>query len=290
MVRTIEGETGFLVEQGTVEAGEPVYGFIHRSFAEYLAAIDLFERYQAGEIGLIDFALDERWGDAVNLFFAHAAESSLELSNRLVSDLLAIDPPYERHLRRRIHLALRLLGDGVRVRPAVRARIISLGVEAALESRYDSETTQLLEELDKACASSPGATEPDAVLADLPDSEASTARRARILWALLAPNRDAEQVRAAVEAVLEAGEAGDSEADRLLETVVDDVVNTDRAVSDDEAVKEWVLTHQTKTGGYQSSVMATSSRLSASPFVPCQTSLPTKGFRQASTRDSLVSR
>ena len=41
----------------------------------------------------------KRWGDAVNLFFAHAAKSSLELSNRLVSDLLAIDPPYDAILR-----------------------------------------------------------------------------------------------------------------------------------------------------------------------------------------------
>jgi hypothetical protein len=257
MVRTIEGETGFLVEQGTIETGGPVYGFIHRSFAEYLAAVDLFERYEAGEIGLVDFALNERWGDAVDLFFAHAAESSLELSNRLVSDLLAIDPPYERHLRGRIHLALRLLGDGIRVRPAVRARVIRLGAEAALHSLYESETTQLLEELAEASAAVPGATDPDALLDDLTDPGVRPARRARILWALLAPHRDADRVRAAVEVVLEAGDASDPEGDRLLETVLKDVINSNRAVSDDEVVKEWVLSHRTKLGTYQGGVTAT---------------------------------
>ncbi len=257
MVRTIEGETGFLVEQGTLDTREPVYGFIHRSFAEYLAAVDLFERYQAGEIGLVDFALDERWGDAVNLFFAHAAESSLELSNRLVSDLLAIDPPYERHLRGRIHLALNLLGDGVRVRPAVRAQVIRLGVEAALDSAYESEAGQLLEELAEASSAAPGATDPDALLDTPAATGVGSARRARILWALLAPHRDTDRVRAAIEVVLEAGDASDPEGDQLLATVLDDLINADRAVSEDEVVKEWVLSHRTKIGTYQGGVTAT---------------------------------
>ncbi|HLW00366.1 MAG TPA: NACHT domain-containing protein [Ktedonobacterales bacterium] len=45
----IQVEAGLIVERGKDERGEDLYGFIHRTFQEYFAAVDVFERYQQAE-------------------------------------------------------------------------------------------------------------------------------------------------------------------------------------------------------------------------------------------------
>jgi hypothetical protein len=42
-------EAGLIVERGTDEKGESLYGFVHRTFQEYFAAADVYERYQQEE-------------------------------------------------------------------------------------------------------------------------------------------------------------------------------------------------------------------------------------------------
>jgi uncharacterized protein YerC/energy-coupling factor transporter ATP-binding protein EcfA2 len=42
-------ETGLILERGTDETGESLYGFVHRTFQEYFAAADVYERYQQKE-------------------------------------------------------------------------------------------------------------------------------------------------------------------------------------------------------------------------------------------------
>jgi TIR domain/NACHT domain len=42
-------EAGLIVERGTDENTEPLYGFVHRTFQEYFAAVDVYERYQQEE-------------------------------------------------------------------------------------------------------------------------------------------------------------------------------------------------------------------------------------------------
>ncbi len=41
----IEGETGLIVHRGTGEGDLPLYGFIHRTFQEYFAAVAVYNRY-----------------------------------------------------------------------------------------------------------------------------------------------------------------------------------------------------------------------------------------------------
>ena len=94
-------------------------------------------------------------------------------------------------------------------------------------------------------------TDPDALLDALANTTASLARREGAVGAARS-TRDRTRVRAAVEVVLAAGDASDPEGYRLLATVLKDLVNTDRAkVSEDEVVKEWVLSHRTELGTYQ---------------------------------------
>ena len=221
MIRTIEEQTGFLVEEG-VDAGEPVFGFIHRSFAEYLAAVDLFERYTAGELTLGDFAIS-RSDDAVRLFFAYAAESSLELSTRLVSELLRLDSPVERHLHRRVHLALELLGEGVRVRPGVRDEVMVLAVEAALRTPLAPVLGQILGGIERAVKTAPTGSNPDRAMDRIDPAIGSQIRRAAVRWSLRARQRIDLDVRSVVEDIRAAVGIDGRQAQSLLTKVVEDL-------------------------------------------------------------------
>src|SRR5262249_54810500 len=48
-IALVQEEAGLIVERGTDENGEPLYGFVHRTFQEYFAAADVYERYQQEE-------------------------------------------------------------------------------------------------------------------------------------------------------------------------------------------------------------------------------------------------
>lgn len=71
----IKEEAGLIVERGTDENGEPLYGFVHRTFQEYFAAADICERYQQAEDPiilshfLIDHLHDPHWHEVILLLF-----------------------------------------------------------------------------------------------------------------------------------------------------------------------------------------------------------------------------
>ncbi len=68
-------EAGLIVERGTDEDGEALYGFVHRTFQEYFAAVDVYERYQQDDDSSIigDFLKqnlhDPHWHEVILLLF-----------------------------------------------------------------------------------------------------------------------------------------------------------------------------------------------------------------------------
>jgi KaiC/GvpD/RAD55 family RecA-like ATPase len=48
-IALVQEEAGLIVERGTDENGEALYGFVHLTFQEYFAAADVYERYQQKE-------------------------------------------------------------------------------------------------------------------------------------------------------------------------------------------------------------------------------------------------
>ncbi|HEY1350937.1 MAG TPA: NACHT domain-containing protein [Ktedonobacteraceae bacterium] len=48
-IELVQEEAGLIVERGTDESGEALYSFVHRTFQEYFAAADIYERYQQEE-------------------------------------------------------------------------------------------------------------------------------------------------------------------------------------------------------------------------------------------------
>src|ERR1019366_3570404 len=48
-IELVQEEAGLIVERGFDENGEALYSFVHRTFQEYFAAADVYERYQQQE-------------------------------------------------------------------------------------------------------------------------------------------------------------------------------------------------------------------------------------------------
>lgn len=71
----IKEEAGLIVERGTGENSESLYGFVHRTFQEYFAAANVYERYQQEEDANVisDFLRvhlhDPHWSEVVLLLF-----------------------------------------------------------------------------------------------------------------------------------------------------------------------------------------------------------------------------
>jgi hypothetical protein len=72
LVRT---EAGLIVSRGTDETGEPLYGFVHRTFQEYFAAVDVLNRYQQEDDSSIirqfleEQTHDPHWREVIFLLF-----------------------------------------------------------------------------------------------------------------------------------------------------------------------------------------------------------------------------
>ena len=71
----VRAEAGLIVSRGTDEDGEPLYGFVHRAFQEYFAALDVLNRYQREDDSniirnfLVDYVHDPHWQEVIFLLF-----------------------------------------------------------------------------------------------------------------------------------------------------------------------------------------------------------------------------
>jgi len=71
----VQEEAGLIVERGTDENGESLYGFVHQTFQEYFAASDVYERYTQEEDPTIisefltTYLHDPHWHEVILLLF-----------------------------------------------------------------------------------------------------------------------------------------------------------------------------------------------------------------------------
>ncbi len=71
----VKEEAGLIVERGTDENGESLYGFVHHTFQEYFAAANVYERYQQEENATIiseflrEHLHDPHWNEVILLLF-----------------------------------------------------------------------------------------------------------------------------------------------------------------------------------------------------------------------------
>jgi hypothetical protein len=123
----VEQRTGFFVESGNT--GAPRYGFLHRSFAEYLAGVHLAERWRSGLLEIDALADRAEHGEVLRFTAGVLSAGSRADAARFLAELLEREPTGRRAVAFRLGLVLALLADGVEVTNAMRDMIIADAVE-----------------------------------------------------------------------------------------------------------------------------------------------------------------
>lgn len=136
LLRHLSDEAGILAERGWA-GGEREYGFIHRAFAEYLAARHLYARWSSGELDLAGYLHRDPWREVIRLAFAHAATRERAGATALMRALLAESRPLERHLHGNLRLGLRVLADRVALDAPLVDAIFADAVAAYLDPAAD---------------------------------------------------------------------------------------------------------------------------------------------------------
>ena len=128
----VREEAGLIVERGTDEQGESLYGFIHQAFQEYLAAVDVYERYLESEDPsiirqfLIDHLHDPHWQETILLLLAKLKRGpvSTHLSAILDGTLYSQRSSYTDLFQHDLFFLYSCLIEGVIVEITVAERII----------------------------------------------------------------------------------------------------------------------------------------------------------------------
>ena len=181
---TVQEHTGFFIEAGYV-AGERQYAFLHRSFAEYLAALSLAEAWDAHALVLGEYVTSKRWREVVRLFGAHLGMRGPSAASALAEALLKLDLPAERYLRRGLRLVLSMLADGLEIRPDTRDVVIATAVDACVDPRMEAFRIPLKGQLVAVRAAQPLGRSLDRLLVGASDDPQLAARKAWLRSILL---------------------------------------------------------------------------------------------------------
>lgn len=121
IVDFLREEAGFLFEKGRDENGNPLFGFVHQTFQEYFAAMELQTRWKEGVLGddLKTYVYNSNWLEVIKL---SASLFKLQEPNRrgrsnasnFVKDILCIDEQLP-EMQRRLVVVSQIFRDGVEV-------------------------------------------------------------------------------------------------------------------------------------------------------------------------------
>ncbi|MCP4658191.1 MAG: NACHT domain-containing protein, partial [bacterium] len=110
-------QSGIFLERGLDPEGRPVYGFLHQTFGEYLAALQLAGEILAGGFELSRYVHRSAWREPLLLLAGHLALFSQAHAGKLLRSILDFPCPWEGILHRNVLLAADCLADDVQVPP-----------------------------------------------------------------------------------------------------------------------------------------------------------------------------
>ena len=141
------GCTKLTLERGRDANNQPVYGFLHQTFGEYLAALHLAQLVLGGSFILSDYIHRSMWYEPLLLMAGHLSIVSPTHTNALIRDILDHPSPYDDVLQRNMLLAAECLADDVQVKPDLRDEVLEKlatllmhpapQVRAAARARYE---------------------------------------------------------------------------------------------------------------------------------------------------------
>lgn len=176
--RNVSEFSGIFLERGLDQDGRGLYGFLHLTFEEYFAAVHLADKWaREGKSVLKPLLHDPRWSEPILLTAGLLSESSQYRATQFVKTILSAQSEYENILHRDLLLAVRCLGDDVRVDAELR-RTIS---RRLLKIYFDSQSPPALrEDIGQVFAQLSGTTVEKDMLKELTDHLAARKSYVRI--------------------------------------------------------------------------------------------------------------
>ena len=124
LLSALSEQSGIFLERGLDAEHRPVYGFLHQTFGEYMAALHLASEIFEGSFEIERYIHRSAWHEPLLLLAGHLSIFSPAFANRLLRQILEYPCPYEDVLRRNVLLAADCLTDDIQVKPALRDEIL----------------------------------------------------------------------------------------------------------------------------------------------------------------------
>ncbi|MBA2679377.1 MAG: hypothetical protein H0U76_13385, partial [Ktedonobacteraceae bacterium] len=126
-IALIQEEAGLIVERGTDENGEALYSFVHRTFQEYFAASDIYERYQQKEDPkviskfLVEHLHDPHWREVIFLLLGKLKSTPVtnQLRNILQGKTKSLRSKYTEIVRQDLFFICDCLLEEIKVENAL---------------------------------------------------------------------------------------------------------------------------------------------------------------------------
>jgi hypothetical protein len=183
-------QTGFFVESGYI-GGERHYGFIHKSFAEYVAARELAEQWDSGNLDLADVLHRTRWTETVGLLAGHIGARGRAAATRFIEAAVIAESPWESYLGLNVPWAARMITAGITVRDDVRDSVFSEIVTQATSDRLEPFRSWRLPQAARLASRVPRHVA-DAVTRPAASDTSATRARKALLRVWIWPDSDAE--------------------------------------------------------------------------------------------------
>ncbi len=122
----LEKYTGFFYRK---DLDGSLYGFVHLTFEEYLAALELKSKWDLKTLKLEDYVFDSRWSEVIRLAIANLKISNRAISGRVkatefIKDILKVNDSYPK-LHRLFQLVLLIFIDDVEINNELKEEIIT---------------------------------------------------------------------------------------------------------------------------------------------------------------------
>ena len=125
MLQDINEQSGVFLERGIDEYDRPVYGFLHQTFGEYLAALHMVDEIQSGDFEINTYIHRSIWHEPLLLMVGHLSIQNRHQANQLIRTILNFPAPFEDSLQRNVLLAADCLADDIQIEPSLRDEILT---------------------------------------------------------------------------------------------------------------------------------------------------------------------
>lgn len=124
LLKELGEQSGIFLERGLDANGNPVYGFLHQTFGEYLAGLRLAEEVLGGTFAIQNYIHRSVWHEPILLAAGHLSlVSQLHLSDFLRA-ILDYSCPFEPELHRNLLLAVDCMTEDIQLNPQLRREVI----------------------------------------------------------------------------------------------------------------------------------------------------------------------